>query len=148
MGKTILLPAIGIFAILAMMMPSMPFASAGDTICAGDLSGIHDNVVVQSGDSCFILAGATINGNVKVESGGDLSASGSTINGNIEADGAISIRISGVTVGGDVQIKKTTGIAVVDSSIIGGNLQMEENSGVSADAFLNTIGGNLQYDKN
>ncbi len=157
--KTGALSALSATLLLAVIMPSMPFASADDSICTGGfvtpLNGIHDNVIVPAGADCFI-SGATVNGNVKAESGAlFLFISESTVHGSVQADGVLGQTVVvGSTVGGDVQFKNSGGagpfdsVAVVSSSV-GGNVQIEDNSAFRVGAWLNPmIGGDLQYTGN
>ena len=105
MTKTIILSPIVITAILAVLLPFMPQASADDTTCFGFLfSGTYDNVIVPAGSFCAFVSDVIVNGNVEVESNAILNALGATIvDGNINvADGA-SVHIHGITLGGTIQ---------------------------------------------
>lgn len=155
--------------LLAVIMPSMPFASAvNDLNCIGFVSGgEYDNVKVEKGESC-ILSGVTVNGNVQANESvlvvisastvvsGDVQANesgtvlvqASTISGDvivIESDRAVVLES---TISGDVQIQKTSVNAAVRGSSIGGNLQMEESTGLFAQVLTNEVSGNIQYYKN
>jgi len=155
--KTGALSALSAVLLLAVIMPSMPLASADDTICtggaAGTVTGTHDNVVVPSGAICFIF-GATINGNVEAESGAlKLNIASSTVTGNIEADGVLGdVIVNVVTVGGDVQIKNSGGsssdLVNVVAVTIGGDLEMENNTGFRVGGWTNLITGNFEFNGN
>ena len=144
--------------LLAVIMSSMPFTYADDvTICsggaAGTVTGTHDNVVVPSGAICFIF-GATINGNVEAESGAlKLNIASSTVTGNIEADGVLGdVIVNVVTVSGDVQIKNSGGspsdLVNVVGVTIGGDLEMENNTGFRVGGWTNLITGNFEFNGN
>jgi len=152
--KTGALSALSATLLLAVIMPSMPFAMADDTVCVGFITGIHDNVVVPSGAACLISS-ASISGNVKAESGAlSLIISGGSVHGNVQADGVLGdVIIVSATIGGDVQIKNTaaTGfdqVAVVSNGI-GGNVQIEDNSAFRVRADNNSmVAGDLQFNGN
>ena len=188
MTKTIMLSAIGISAILVVLLPFMPQASADDTSCIGILAaGTYENVIVPAGFSCFFSSGVTVNGNVDVENGAVFNAFGSvTVNGNInvasgasihvhsltlggnvegtncsvlffdsldtaignvKSDGCMFVIIGNSSIGGDVQVKNS-GNTSIRSNTIGGNLQIEDNTGVRVGAFSNSVFGDLQYNGN
>ncbi len=132
MTKTILLTAIGIFAILAMMIPFMPPASAGDTPCTNGPGGsviVADELIVPPGANCFLRPGSSIAGDVKVESGAKFSTflGGVTIGGNVEAEDAHTVSITCSIVTGDVDIEGTTSFSRVTGSTIGGDVKIEES---------------------
>jgi len=156
-AKTILLPSIGIFAILAMMVPTMPFASADDTTCTGFLpAGTYENVNAP-GPFCLLGFGVTVFGDVK-QTGGDLFISHATVNGNVQAEGGSVLSIFGATVNGDIQVKgfsfKPTGPTFVEihASSIDGKVQIEESTvdliEVGFPAAGNVINGDIQIFNN
>lgn len=111
---------------------ALPALRADDTICRGELSGRHENVIVPDGAECKISA-ARIEGNVQVGSGATLEVQGpSYIGGNVQSEGSRYVRLQGggVTVNGDVQIKKASEASGVQPGTnIYGNFQYEENTG-------------------
>jgi len=169
--KTGALSALSAALILAVIIPSIPFASADDTTCIGVLApGAYANVNAP-GPSCFLgplvtvngdvkhtggflsISGATINGNVQSEGAISLSIRSATINGNVQSDGTAFVNLSSASVGGDVQIKGATSTVNVRGGSVGGNVQIEEMTG-GAGSFIVvgfptvTIGGDLQLIKN
>jgi len=137
-AKTIILSAITITAILAVLLPFTPQASAGDTACSGTLpvaGSPYDNVVVNSGDSCTVGGGITING-------------------NFQANGAVDVTISGfpspTTIGGDVQITESTGNTLIQLVSVGGSIQIEKNQSPTGTISVNrnTVGNNIEVNDN
>ena len=109
------------------------------------------DVIVGPGSRCT-LNGTIVQGNVKVEQGGDLRTIGGThVGGNVQADGAERVLIlRGTYVGGDVQIKDTDDgdedptTRVVRAMVVG-DVQLDDNGGIQVRRTM--IGGNLQcYD--
>lgn len=123
---------------------------ADDTICTGNLSGSHTNVIVPDGATCT-LSSARVEGNVEVKTGAALTVNGPTyIGGNVQSEGSRFVRLSGagVTVAGNVQIKKVTEASGLQPGTnIYGNFQFEENSGFlfAAGSFIR---GDFQFFKN
>jgi hypothetical protein len=126
-------------------------AEARDTICAGVVTGVHDNVIVPAGTTCGIT-NARIRGNVKISGGADIFGA-VTIGGNIDAEaGNTGVRIYGgpnLIVEGNVTIKKgaLSGTGYLAGTQIGGNFHFEENLGFLV-ASGGQIGGNLTSSKN
>ena len=141
-----LLNAVTILAVMG-----IPVANADDTYCPNSLGSVTvDNVIVIPGSRCT-LNGTRVDGNVKVEEGGDLrTRNGTYIGGNVQADYAERVFIlRGTYVGGNVQIKNTQDekgnlpTTRVVRSMIGGDVQLEDNKG-GIRVRRNMIGGNLQ----
>jgi len=154
-AKTILLPSIGIFAILAMMVPSMPFASADDTTCTDFLpAGEYDGNVIAAGPSCFIGLGTTIHGDVK-HTGGDLIIDGATVFGNVQSEGGAFLFVLSSTVYGDIQVKDMSGpfpSITIDGNTIDGRVQIEASTvdfiEVGFPGAGNVINGDIQIFNN
>ena len=129
---------------------SAPPALAGDTRCAGPLTGVHDNVVVPERAVC-IMNGATVKGNVKALPASTLQISSSVIGGNVEGDKPEALALSRVTplfppnvVGGNVTVIGAgagfpfqvpggplvhVSVAVCDTTLPDGNVSIEKSSG-------------------
>ncbi|MDX1979603.1 MAG: hypothetical protein SFV51_04985 [Bryobacteraceae bacterium] len=105
---------------------------ADDTVCYGNLSGSHTNVIVPEGGACNI-SNARIQGNVEVKSGAGLTVQGPVyIGGNVQSESGRYVRLqgSGVTVNGNVQLKYVTGASGMQPGTqVRGNFQYEENQG-------------------
>jgi hypothetical protein len=132
------------------------------TVNAGsfDLACTVDGNVTVSGASAFSLDGATIGGNLTVQS---LSAGqpqgavcGTTINGNLVVQnngspveiGANNINAcAGNTVGNNLQAHNNNAAVSIDDNTVGGNLQVN-NDTAATDVSGNTVGHNLQCQGN
>src|SRR5438128_3309526 len=69
--------------------------------CGGSITSTYPgNVLVPANGVCLITATATVNGNVYVYSGGNLTVIGGTINGGLEADSALSVTLQNAKVSG------------------------------------------------
>ncbi len=125
---------LGIIVPAFFIIAGAPAAVAGDTICDGTISlGTFDNIIVPSGASC------TLNGTV-------------VVNGNVQADGAEEVAIVGtsldlIEIGGDVQITNSGNVGIHFANI-GGNVQLEKNSGDEVEIDDSIIVGNLQCENN
>jgi len=151
--KTWMLGALTGTLLIALIMPSLPFASSENvTICDARTvrSGTFDNVLVKPGISCKLTDSVMVLGNIYVESGAVFSASKITIGGNVQTDGAKSISLSKVIINGNVQIKNIDSKRTVNiaGSTIHGDIQLENNSAYSILVILNTIDGNIKFIKN
>ncbi|HEY2530799.1 MAG TPA: tannase/feruloyl esterase family alpha/beta hydrolase [Xanthobacteraceae bacterium] len=148
---------------------------AADTTCTGTLTGTIDgNVVVPDGASCT-LSDATVAGNVQVLQNASLTADATqqptTIDGNVHADhcgfavleGGVTVtgnvRIEqcveqsgfvgpGIKIGGNFECTNNPGACEADLGDVHGNLQIDGNSGASADISLVSVGGNLRCQGN
>jgi len=156
--KTGALSALSTVLLLAVIMPSMPLASAGDTTCTGFLAaGTYDGNINAPGPFCLLGFGVTVNGDVK-QTGGDLLIAGATINGNIQAEGGHVLSMNLVTVNGDIQVKgyslkpTTTSFIGIQASSIDGNIQIEESTlgflNIGFPSEGNVINGDIQIFKN
>lgn len=128
-------------------------AAAGDVFCPPFIQfETVDNVIV---DGLCVIRSSTIEGNVKVESGGNVSVIGtsddpSIIEGNYESDGAnLALAVGTVHIKGDFIIKNTgpgpigVGGPISSNTVIDGNLIFENNTGIEISARA-IIGGNLE----
>jgi uncharacterized protein (TIGR03437 family) len=139
--------------LLALLLPlGLP---GNDTFCDGELTGLHDNVVVLENALCT-LHDANLTGGISVRRDGALVVSGLTfVAGNVQSDGGRSIEIAGsrVTVGGNLLIIHAAAISVFEPGTqIYGNFQYLQSSGfltmsgvlVRGDfQFFNNTGGAL-----
>ena len=158
--KTILLPIVSSAIILGWTAS----AQAGDTICnPGDrLTGkIPDNVIVpdSAGAGVCVIQDATVEGDIKIESGGALIVYGpAKVEGNVQGNGAELVGISGfpgdlVKIRGDLQLKNTESFSGFPFSgyaefvEIDGNVQYEESS-VTMLALRGSVEGDVQAFKN
>ncbi|MDO4251206.1 MAG: polymer-forming cytoskeletal protein, partial [Moraxella sp.] len=116
-------------------------AYAGDYNCKGSLGKQHidGDVVVRSG-TCT-LNGTTVDGNVKVYSGGALVANNAQVDGDIQAEKAKSVTVNGGLVNGNIQIKESGAIRISKASV-DGDIQLFNNR-ASAKVENNTVNGNL-----
>ncbi len=154
--------AITTVLLIAVIMPSIPFSSAVTTTICDSAKPFtpsieYDDVLVRSGDTCN-MKDAVINGNLYIESDAKFTLSRSTVAGNIQADGAKKIILERVLVGGNIQVKtmddddgrvslSRVGVGTVIVSV-GGNVEIEDNSGRSVQIMLSVIDGNLKFTKN
>jgi len=143
MTKIIIFSAIGIMAILAVLLPFMPLASADDTTCIGTLaSGTYDNVIVPAGFFCEFASGVTVNGNVNVESNAFLlSFDANTVNGDVNVASGASVHFHSLTLGGNVEGSNCDLIFIDDSDTTIGNVKSDGCSRV--DIVISSIGGDV-----
>jgi len=148
---------------------------AADTTCTRTLTGTIDgNVVVPDGASCT-LSDATVAGNVRVLQNASLTVDATqqptTIDGNVHADhcafalleGGVTVtgnvRIGhcaeqsgfvgpGIKIGGNFECTNNPGACEADLGDVHGNLQIDGNSGASADISLVWVDGNLRCQGN
>jgi len=116
--------------LMAVALP-LPFASADETLCNGDLPALaepYDTVKVESGDSCDVLDDVVING-------------------SFLADGADVITIAvgpggeRITIGGDIIIKGSTGDTSIQRVDVGGDVKIENQEGGLIRANMLLMGG-------
>jgi hypothetical protein len=144
-----LLPVL--IAIVAPLAVAAP-AHADDRRCRGTIRAVHvdGNVIVPRGATCT-LRGTRVDDNVFVRRGAVLEAFGVRVGGNIQATHHRRVLVAPRTVnttvrrsrvGGDIQL--FDGVrGVVRRTVIGGNLQVKQNSGFQA-SVRNVIDGDLQ----
>jgi cytoskeletal protein CcmA (bactofilin family) len=105
-----------------------------------------DDLIVPWNATCR-LEGTRVEGNIKVQSGATLYAFAVYVDGNIQAENASRVEVHlNSRVIGDIQVDNS-GVVVVDSVRIGGNLQSVKNWG-SQTFSSNGIGGDLQAFEN
>jgi hypothetical protein len=120
-------------ALLAVVLAKPAWAD--DTQCVGFLTGVHDNVVVPPGATCF-LNNATVNGNVKALQDSRLFMTGDTVFGNVEGDKAENVSVRNSVVRQNILIKEgeTPGPGFNDAIVCAttvqeGNIQVEKMAG-------------------
>jgi hypothetical protein len=134
-----------LFAALMLMaaLVGAPAAAADDTQCVGLLPpGVHDNVVVPTGQTC-IANGATIRGNVKVLERADFIAqAGTTIGGSAQGERDANVFIADSEIGGNV---KTAGGLFSNVSLASSTVGDNVEAGELASVFIgvSTVGGNV-----
>lgn len=112
---------------------------------------IHDDLEIPY-DTIATLNGTTLDGNVYVRSGAQLSAKGAYITGNVQAYGALLVDLKQQTfVGGNVEGEHTRSVLVREGTHVGGNVQITEaSSPVDVDMLLvdgARVDGNVQVDE-
>lgn len=133
-GSTKKLCLAAVLALLA-ALTAAPSAMAGDTLCVGALTGVHDDVVVPEGATCDISA-AQIKGNVKALPGSILRITGgTTVGGSIEGDKPNNVQLFGVgnVVHGNIQVKEggngVQGVSVCGFTLPDGGILIEKING-------------------
>jgi cytoskeletal protein CcmA (bactofilin family) len=118
-----------------------------DGSCTGTIGAVTvDDLIVPWNATCR-LEGTRVEGNIKVQSGATLYAFAVYVDGNIQAENASRVEVHlNSRVIGDIQVDNS-GVVVVDSVRIGGNLQSVKNWG-SQTFNSNGIGGDLQAFEN
>jgi preprotein translocase subunit YajC len=137
--------------LIALLMAAAP-AQADDRQCTGTIGAVDvdGNVVVPSGATCT-LGGTRVDDNVLVRPGAVLEAFGVSVGGNIQAENHLRVIVGVRTVNGTVVLPRIGGdIQLFDGdrgtvwqAVIGGNLQVNQNSGFQ-EAVRNVIDGDLQ----
>jgi hypothetical protein len=165
-------------AALGALLATAPGARA-DYFCVSATNSVPSgNVNVPDNASCA-LNGATVSGNVTVGQGSTLVVNGGTISGNVQGNNCKIVDLYGspsvplvvggnvqignctgasgvsgqsgpVTVGGDFQCHNNTAMCTAYAAVIGGNVQVMNNTspGAPANISLNTIAKNLQCGSN
>jgi hypothetical protein len=84
--------------------------SPSNTNCSGDYGGSGKQVTVLKGQTCILLAGTKVSGNVSVMPAGSLIDEGATIGGNLTATSPRGIQVEASSViGHELEIKGMTG---------------------------------------
>ena len=97
--------------------------------CGGSITSTYTgNVLVPVNGVCLITATATVNGNVYVYSGGNLTVIGGTINGGLEANSALSVTLQNAKVSG------FTGLYNVQTVNISGSALNTSGQSICTDA--------------
>ena len=133
-------------------------APASGTTCNGAYSGtFNGNLTPSAGQTC-IFFGGSITGNVQ-QNGGNLTLVQSTVGGNVQISGASVFTIGpGSAIGGNLQIQNLPGSSA-QSQVCGTSVQNDftfQNSGspvligaaAPASCAGNSIGGNLTVQNN
>ena len=90
------------------------------------------------------LNGTEVDGNVKIYTGGSLTAIGAEINGNIDADTADFIDLRNTEVDGNIKLKEMVGdSSSIRDSTIDGNVKLEDNRS-RLELRRNYVDNNLQ----
>jgi cytoskeletal protein CcmA (bactofilin family) len=114
-------------------------------------TGINPRQVApSSGNSCNGTFTGLFAGTLTVTDGQDcVFSSGATIEGNVHVNGG-TLEISGATVKGQVQVRGGGTLSILQSTLIKGNLQIQDLPAGSAQIRIcgATIDGNLQYQNN
>ena len=152
-SKILVFGAVASILLIAIIMPSLPSASAATTLCIWPKisSGVFEDILVQTGFDCSLNKGVVVTGSILIEEGAKFTANGVSIGGDVSADKADMISITGSTIGGDMVIKNTNYATTmsVSKNIIVGELVIEGNmitNGMTV--ALNNIGGTLKFFKN
>jgi len=175
-SKILVFGAIATILLIAIIMPSVPSASAGpptNCIWQKTNTGVYDWIVVPAGTECSMIKGVVVNGDIMIRQGASFSANGISIGGDVDAFKAASVSITGSTVAGDIIIEDTNWASTmsISKNIVTGDIRLINNNiengitvvenivdgnvlitGNYADSFImiggNTITGNLDCDTN
>jgi len=122
-------------------------AWAEERTCRGTLGKITvDNLRVPPSATCT-LNGTRVKGTIKVEVGATLRSAGIIVIGNVQAENARHVGVlDSSRVGGSVQLKQG-GSATVSDSHVNGDIQYESNK-AQLRALRNRVGGNIQAFQN
>jgi hypothetical protein len=157
-------------AACAFTVPARADSITCTSVCEFGPGDVIDNLYVKNG-GCAKLKGATVNGNIVVEDGGKLFIRNDVhVEGNIQIENAARVDVRDATVGGSVQIKQSSkvkikdlviegdlqilnnhlvrGTAQIKSNVVGGNLQIFDNSGLPIIVTKNEVEGALQCGDN
>jgi hypothetical protein len=134
---------VGALALTALAAPSL----AEERVCRESLGAITvDNLRVPQDATCT-LTGTTVQGTIKVENNATLWARNVRVIGNVQAENARLVNVlESSRVGGSVQIKQGGG-ATVSDSFVNADIQYESNS-ATLKALRNDVGGNVQVIQN
>ena len=89
------------------------------------MSTISQAVLVPANGVCVITATATVNGNVYVMNGGNLTVIGATINGGLEVDTALSVTLTNAKVSGFTGLYNVQTVSISGSAFnTSGNLNI------------------------
>ena len=122
------LVGITIIATLALILiPYTPQAEAGvvsETICSGDLlSGLYNDVLVETGEICSVRPGAVIQGNLVGEEDSTIALVLATVGGNVEVGINGRFVSFGGTIGGDLKAGDGSRTWLNGSMFIGGDIE-------------------------
>jgi hexosaminidase len=127
-----------------------PASAQQNVNCTGTLpAGTYNNVNVPRNASCTLNSSATVQGNVTVAAAASLTTSFAVINGSILSNNAaiVSIGLDGSsTIGMNVTLLGTTGEALVENNMIGGNLQISgSTTSGTVEINDNSVTGNVTF---
>jgi hypothetical protein len=132
------------------LLVAEPAAATSSVTCNGTLDPVVSaNVVVPAGGFCA-LDGASVTGNVFIGPGAIADLAYVSIDGNVQSSGAALIFLKGF-VTGNVAFSDGGQVQVVGDSFIGGNLQVNGNTGgVSkvVEVTFTEVGKNLEVNDN
>jgi hypothetical protein len=118
--------------------PSFSHGGPSETTCTGVMTGIHHNVTVPPGQTCFLVE-ATVLGNVKALRDAILSVDLSTVHGNVEGDGPDVFQVGiGSTVHGNVFVTEAGNVPLP-----GGGLATVAIGSLNPEGPITTIGGDV-----
>lgn len=111
--------------------------------CRGTIGAVTvEDVVVPQGATCT-LEGTRVRGDVEVKRDATLIGRGIRVDGNVQGENQREVRVGrSSVVGGNVQLEQGVRGSVNDT-IVGGDIQYEQNRG-SLEARRNRVGGNVQ----
>jgi hypothetical protein len=144
-------------AAVALALVALPVASAhADTIpCPGNIINRTVLNVVVAGNC--VIRNSTVDGNIEVKTGGNLTVIGSTIKGSVQSEGANRVRLlpyvalaRETVVIGDVQIKDmapSTLVSVIQEAEIGGTILLDTNA-APINVLANQVKGDVQLFQN
>jgi hypothetical protein len=129
------------------LLAASPSAHAEERVCRGSLGAITvDNLRVPDNATCT-LTGTRVKGTIKVEYNATLRARKVVVIGNVQAENSKFVYVlESSRVGGSVQIKQGGGATVSDSAV-DGDIQYDSNS-APLRALRNDVGGSIQVFQN
>jgi hypothetical protein len=124
-----------------------PGPPGGDETCTGTLGAVTvENLRVPQDATCT-LNGTRVQGNIKVERDATLHAFGVRVVGNVQGENAANVRVlQSSSVGGSVQVVQGGAAEVADTGVTGDILYDENRRAVGA--VRNQVGGNVQAFQN
>lgn len=131
----------------ALALGATTHAYAADTECRGTYGAVTlvGNVLVPDDSSCTLL-GTTVEGAVVVKSRASLNADGVSISNGIQGESPARVVLTQSEIGNSVSLRKG-GEVRVESSMVNGDIQLEENVGPIA-ISSNGVVGSVQANKN
>jgi hypothetical protein len=121
-------------------------AAAEERVCRGAIGAVTvDNLRVPQEATCR-LQGTTVQGTIKVERAGRLTAIGVQVIGNVQGEAAASVAMARSRVGGSVQVVQSRD-SQLDRNAVKGDVQYFGNFG-KISITANRIDGNLQCKEN
>jgi hypothetical protein len=120
-----------------------PGAFAGDYPCPPNRGAVTiDGDIVVKG--ICNLNGTKVKGNVKIYSGGTLTATGVRVDGNIQAENANTVSVKSSYIDGDIQLDNLKGSpSTIVNNTVKGNIQLKSNRR-SVAVKQNIVDGDVQ----